>query len=245
MRYFVFIDESGEANITNPDPRFDIFVLCGIVFEEPSYLTFDNEFKKLKKKYFSNEDIVFHSIKMRKKEGGFKIFLDANVQQEFYNDIGLIFKKSNYIVLSCIVDKQKYKNRYPDKNYAYEDALTFLCERAIKIVGNQEKENVLHFCLEKRGNRKDSQLKKLYTNIRNYGTNYTSTNAFKVCHPTLFFRGKDQNINGLQFADLCAYPIARKTLSPGNPQLTYDLFENKIYSNWLGVKRGYGLKYFP
>jgi hypothetical protein len=34
----MFIDESGEANVTNTDPRFNIFVLCGVIFREDDYL---------------------------------------------------------------------------------------------------------------------------------------------------------------------------------------------------------------
>ncbi len=245
MRHFVFIDESGEANITNPDPRFNIFVLCGIVFREDAYDSFDNDFKQLKKKYFSHEQVVFHSIKMRKKEGVFKLFQDTIIQSSFYHDIGAIFKKHSYTVLACIVDKDKYREHYPFRNHAYENALMFMCERAISVIGKTNKQNILHFCLEKRGNKKDSQLKKYYTNFVKYGTAFVNTSDFQKCHPKLLFRGKEQNVNGLQFADLCAYPIARKFLSPDKEQLTYNLFENKIFCNSYGKKEGWGLKHFP
>ncbi|MGE5944077.1 MAG: DUF3800 domain-containing protein [Flavobacteriales bacterium] len=245
MRYFVFIDETGEANIDNPDPRYNVFVLCGILFREDHYNAFDLALKELKVKHFGSDEVVLHSYTMRKNNGVFKIFQDKQKLLNFYKDIEVIFKNHEYYVISSIVDKVKYKEKYPSKNHAYEDSLTFLCERAMSCIPNGQKNQALHFCLEKRGNKKDRDLKKLYTRILRFGTDYKSTSDFKVCHPNLFFRGKNQNINGLQFADLCAYPIARKILSPKNPQPTYDLFENKIYCNWLGTKKGYGLKFFP
>lgn len=245
MRYFVFIDESGEANMHNPDPRFNIFVLCAIVFREDHYEAFNRALKELKRKYFGNEDTVFHSIKMRSRKGAFTIFQDDQIQQAFYGDIKQIFTQQSYTVLSCIVNKDEYKRRYQFKNHAYEDALKFICERAINLTDKTNKNNVLHFCLEKRGSNKDVQLKKYYTHFVTFGTEFMSTDDFRKCHPKLWFRGKEQNINGLQFADLCAYPIARKTLSPDRPQPTYDLFESKIYSNWRGNKIGWGLKHFP
>lgn len=245
MRYFVFIDESGEANIINPDPRFNIFVLCGIIFSEDSYTRFDNSFNEIKNKYFSSTNIVFHSSEMRKKTGVFKIFQDKDILQSFYNDIDKIFIHHEYTILACIVNKDEYKLQYPKRNTAYEDALTFICERSIAFIGKGHKANTLHFCLEKRGQKKDIILKKLYTQIIKYGTTYKSTNDFRVCHPNIFFRGKHQNINGLQFADLCAYPIARVHLTPDSFQPTYKLFENKIYKNNKEIKDGYGLKYFP
>ena len=229
MRYFMFIDESGEANITNPDPRFNIFVLCGVLFREDHYKVFDDALKAVKSKIFKDENIVFHSVKMRKKEGAFKIFQDSDLLAEFYVEIGKIFCDYNYSIISCVINKGKYKERYPDKNLAYEDALTFLCERAIICIGRKSKTETLHVCLEKRQNKKDSILKSVYTNFISYGTQYISTDEFKMCNPKLFFRGKDQNINGLQMADLCAYPIARKSLTPESPQPTFDLFEKKFF----------------
>ncbi len=241
----MFIDESGEANITKPDPRFNIFVLCGIVFREDYYHLFNEEFKKLKLKFFSNESIVFHSVEMRKKSGIYKIFQNEFVMQDFYTDIGRIFKECGYHVISCVVDKEKYKERYPYKNHAYEDALTFLCERGITLIGRKSKEHILHLCLEKREQKKDSQLKKYYTNFIKYGTEYISTDEFQMCYPKLHFRGKGENINGLQLADLCAYPIARKSLSPDKSQPTFDLFEDKFYCGQNGWYHGFGLKHFP
>ncbi|MCC6182188.1 MAG: DUF3800 domain-containing protein, partial [Bacteroidia bacterium] len=226
-------------------PRFNIFVLCAIVFSESEYYVFDSAIKKLKIKHFGNENVVFHSTEMRKNKNAFKIFQDKAILQNFYKDIDEIFTKQNYKIIACIVKKEEYKRRYPKRNTAYEDALTFICERAMSYLGKGHKPNTLHFCLEKRGNKKDALLKKIYNQIIKYGTEFKSTNDFTVCHPNLFFRGKHQNINGLQFSDLCAYPIARRELSPEKKQPTYELFEDKIYCNFLGIKDGHGLKYFP
>ena len=246
MRYYMFIDESGEANITNPDPRFNIFVLCGVIFREDCYHTFNQRFKDIKNNIFGKEDIVFHSVEMRPKKGVFKIFLDKGILDNFYLEIDDILKNCDYHIISCVVNKEKYKMVYPEKNHAYEDALTFICERGIHLMGSKNRQNVLHFCLEKRGKSKDAQIKKYYTRFLKYGTQYVSTYDFQLCHPHLHFRGKDENINGLQLADLVAYPIARKILSPEKPQLTFNIFEEKLYcgSNTRSYI-GWGIKHFP
>jgi hypothetical protein len=239
----MFIDESGEANVITPDPRFNIFVLCGIIFGEDHYNAFNEELKTIKRKYFNTENIIFHSFEMRNKTGPFKIFQNPSLLQEFYVDIGRIFKEANYKIFCCVVDKSYYKNKYNENN-AYEDCLIFLCERAIKYIGTRNG-HILHFCLEKRNKRKDVRLKKYYTQFIKYGTQYISTKACEICHPKLHFRGKDENINGLQFADLCAYPIARKNLSPDKPQPTFDLIEPKFHCDKYGNYEGIGLKRFP
>ncbi len=239
----MFIDESGEANINKPDERFNIFVLCGIIFREDHYNTFNEGLKSIKRKFFANENVIFHSFEMRNKTGAFKIFQNNTVLQDFYGDIGNIFTNSEYRIFSCIIDKSYYKNKYNENN-AYEDSLTFLCERAIRYIGTRSG-HVLHLCLEKRDKRKDVTLKKHYTNFIRYGTQYISTKACEICHPKLHFRGKGENINGLQFADLCAYPIARKNLSPDKPQPTFDLIEPKFHCDRYGNYEGIGVKRFP
>lgn len=245
MRYFMFIDESGEANIANSDPNFNVFVLCGIVFREDCHYVFNEEVKKLKIKYFKNADVVFHSVDMRQKKGVYKIFLDSVIMSNFYTDIEIIFRQCKYHIISCVIDKEKYKEKYPDKNHAYEDSLKFLCERAIILIGRKSKTDILHICLEKRQPKKDSFLKSHYTNFVKYGTQYVSTDEFKMCNSLLHFRGKQENINGLQWADLCAYPIGRKCLNPDKSQPTFDLFEDKFFCNQRGEYDGIGLKRFP
>lgn len=244
MRYFMFIDESGEANIKIPDPRFNIFVLCGIIFREDKYNIFNEQMKDLKKKFFNTEEIVFHSFEMRGKKGIFKIFKEPEIMRSFYIDIGKVFTECEYRIIACVINKEMYKSKYSYKNHAYEDSLTFMCERAIRYIGVNSG-NTLYLCLEKRDKRKDVVLKKHYTDFIRYGTQYLSTKACEMCHPKLHFRGKQENINGLQFADLCAYPIARKHLSPTNAQPTFDLLKNKFCCNTMGDYDGIGLKKFP
>lgn len=239
----MFLDESGEA-CTTPDPRYNVFVLCGVLFRADHYLTFDKAFKDLKLKVFNDPDIVFHSYEMRKQTGPFRIFRDKKVLGDFYEEIGKIFVQQNYTIIACIVNKETYSKRYPNKNQVYEDALMFICERAISYVGRRSS-HTIHFCLEKRGKKKDPLLKSYYTEFVRYGTEYYNTADFQRCHPQLYFRGKDRHVNGLEFADLCAFPIGIKELHPDRHQKTYDLLKPKFYTSFWGRIEGYGLKRFP
>jgi hypothetical protein len=53
---------------------------------------------------------------------------------------------------------------------------------------------------------------------------------------------KKQNINGLQLADLIAYPIARYCMDKDRANPAFDIIKSKIYAR--GSKR-YSLKIFP
>lgn len=245
MRYFLFIDESGEASIVNRDPRFNIFVLCGILFREDHYKLFNDAMKQLKADVFGNPDIVFHSFDMRKQQGEFSVLKDKDLQALFYKRIGEIFTDHEYTILACVVDKEAYKTKYPEKNQAYEDALKFICERSISKIGRRSTGNTIHVCLEKRQKSKDSALKKYFTSFRKYGTDYYSTAEFEMFAEILSFRGKNQKVNGLEFADLCAYPIARISLHPEIPQPTFEIFKPKICCDYRGKIDGIGIKRFP
>ena len=56
------------------------------------------------------------------------------------------------------------------------------------------------------------------------------------------FKNKKENINGLQIADLVAYPLARYVIDPKRANPAFDIFENKIY---LKNDKRHGLKIYP
>ena len=240
----MFLDESGEASMKSDDPNFNIFVLCGVLFSEIAYNEFDNKFKALKHKFFGTDNIIFHSIKMRKPKGVFKILLDETTRNNFYNDINQIFVESNYQIISCVINKSAYKERYPHKNTAYQEALKFMCERSMFCLRREDVVKKLIICLEQRG-KEDALIKKYYTQFIKHGTSFMSRYEMRMCAEKLIFRPKSANVNGLQLADLIAYPIARKHLTPDSPQPTYEVFFEKFYKSNAGECKGYGLKVYP
>lgn len=245
MRHFMFIDESGEACVLNNDPRFNAFVLCAVIFREDHYQIFDNEMKRLKSDVFGDPEIVFHSYHMRAKKGDFVILKDLELQARFYERIGEIFKHQQYTVIACVINKDSYKERYPETNQAYEESLKFICERSILNVSRKSKSDTIHICLEQRQKGKDALLKKHYTRFRRYGTDYVSTEDFQMLSERLTFRGKNNRINGLEFADLCAYPIAKASMNPDIIQPTYEAFKHRINCDYRGKIEGIGIKRFP
>jgi len=58
----------------------------------------------------------------------------------------------------------------------------------------------------------------------------------------LRFKSKKENINGLQLADLVAYPIARHVIEPKRVNLAFDIVARKFYAD-NGIR--YGLKRYP
>src|SRR5687767_15992620 len=87
------------------------------------------------------------------------------------------------------------------------------------------------FRSEKRGPSEDKRLADYFKGLCLRGTRRVSATDFQEVIPTLTFRNKKENINGLQLADLVAYPIARYLIEPGRDNPAFDVLKNKIYSS--------------
>ena len=46
MKYFLFLDESGDHGLSRIDENFPIFLLCGILISEENYNKISNDFNQ-------------------------------------------------------------------------------------------------------------------------------------------------------------------------------------------------------
>ena len=103
-------------------------------------------------------------------------------------------------------------------------------------------EITLSIVIERRGKREDKQLDDHFQRIVGKGTGKLTAEVISQFCPSFTFRNKKENINGLQLADLIAYPIARNVIEPNRANPAYDVLEGKIYR-----KEGHlqGLRIYP
>jgi hypothetical protein len=95
--------------------------------------------------------------------------------------------------------------------------------------------------IEKRGKKEDKQLDDHFQRIVARGTGKLSAEQVALCNPTCTFKNKRENINGLQLADLVAYPIARYVIEPNRANPAFDVLEPKISRTKGGLE---GLKIY-
>ena len=100
----------------------------------------------------------------------------------------------------------------------------------------------LQIIVEKRGKLEDAELLRYYNEVYSVGTGYVEPKKIHSYSTRLKFRAKKDNLNGLQLADLVAYPIARHILEPKRVNLAFDVVQEKIY---IEDGKRYGLKLFP
>lgn len=87
----------------------------------------------------------------------------------------------------------------------------------------------LNIIIEKRGKLEDKKLDEHFQRLISRGTALISSDRIKKLEPHISFKSKIDDINGLQLADLLAYPIARYVLEPQRANPSFDILRDKIY----------------
>lgn len=243
MKYYLFIDESGDHGLKTIDSSFPVFLLCGVLISEDEYVQINAIVNQVKLKYWNNSNVILHSRDIRKCNNEFKILFDLKVKEQFYNDINGILTTSNYKIISSAIDKISFIKKYGKlEDDVYEIALSFILERTIFCLDEIKDGDNLEIVIEKRGKKEDTKLANHLNKLNQVGTFYVDSQRIKKYSIKYSFLDKRQNNNGLQISDLLAYPIAKKIIFPEGVNVSYELIKDKFYT-----KNGkqYGLKVFP
>lgn len=244
MKYYLFIDESGDHGLSNIDPDFPVFVLCGILISEIEYQMVNNNIVELKRVFWKEQKVILHSRDIRKCEREFQILFDLEIKKHFYHRLNGIIANSLYTIIASAINKQNHIKQYGRlADDVYEIALSFVIERAVFCLDDvNDPEKVLKIIIEKRGRSEDKKLDEHFQKIQSRGTGYVSSERLKAYQLDIDFKDKKEDINGLQLADLIAYPIARYVIDPERANPSFDVFESKFYTK---NKLRHGLKIFP
>lgn len=102
------IDESGKASF---DHASKLFVLSAVLIPEKFRPKLDTKIRKLKKKFFEDEDIVFHSRDMSRKKGQFSLLRDPKNEALFWSEFISILNNNDISLIFVIIDKQKARKQ--------------------------------------------------------------------------------------------------------------------------------------
>jgi len=243
-KYYLFIDESGDHGLTTLSPDFPVFLLCGVLMSEVAYFAIRDEFNRIKAEFWKNKQVIFHSRDIRKCEKEFQILFDMELKAAFYNQLNGCIANGQYTVIASAIRKDNYIKKFGRlSNDVYELALSFMIERSVFYLDGIKLPNKsLQIVIEKRGKKEDKKLDEHFQRLMARGTGYVDAQRLRDINLNIHFRDKKENINGLQLADLVAYPTARYVIDPKRANPAFDIVAPKIYSK--NGKR-YGLKIFP
>ena len=243
--YHLFLDESGTSSLKNVDPEFPILVLTGVLISRKEYEALCDKICRFKRKYFGDKEVVLHRRDMRKHEKGFEILFDDNVKKRFYIDLNKILREADYQLISSAIHIGAYIEKFGRlADDAYQVALTFIMERAIRETDSADVR--IQAFIESRGADKDELVANHYNTLLHRGSSYISSREFlgRFCSALLFRKKRDMEI-GIEIADICAYPIARRVLYPNEANVAFDVIRSKVRRGSQGKIIGYGIKLFP
>lgn len=124
------LDESGKASFNHLSK---LFILSGIVIPEKFKPKLDRLMRKLKKKFFGDEEIIFHSRDMSRKKGPFSILQDHKMEVAFWAEFISVANNPEISTFFVITDKQEATTRnWQPKTILKRSYLAILEEFTIK-----------------------------------------------------------------------------------------------------------------
>ena len=242
-KYYLFLDECGDQNLTSFDPSFPIFTLCGIIVSQEQLDIITEKINALKKEFWGDKKVILHSRDIRKCQNGFEIFFDLDVKRRFYEQINEILQEKMYVIVCCSILKEPYIRQYGRLNDVYGQSLSYIMERTVFYLDNFANNSIhLTTIVECRGKKEDKALLDYYNKVSDRGTYWVTSARIRKYFKEFEMRRKSDNLIGLQIADLVAYPITRHVLDGDAINLAFDVIKENIYQ-----KDGklYGMKVFP
>lgn len=202
--------------------------------------------EKFKFSYFGHDQVVLHENEIRKEKGAFNIFKSRADKHQFLDGLTAIIDQSNFILISCTIDKRLIRTQSDIESNPYHTALGCCMESLYEFLqekGQHKKRT--HIVVECRGDKEDKDLELEFRRICDGNNRAEAILPFE-----LRFADKKAMSAGLQLADLVARPIGLKTLRPGQENRAFDVLKRKFYCDGgrQSVGQGYegvGMRVYP
>ena len=260
MKYRMYIDEVGNSDLAgsdNPNERF--LCLTGVIIE----LTYVDqvahvEIEMLKRKYFHShpdEPVILHRKELVNRKPPFEALSDPQIEKSFNDDLLLLLHKLDFKVVAVTIDKLEHRKRYQVWRYdPYHYCLAILVERYVLWLNS--KNRVGDVMAESRGGKEDRRLKDSFSRLYQQGTDFIEPAQFgrALTSKELKVKPKQNNITGLQIADLIAHPIYKEMTGRLLDTNSRNIFGTKVYQilqesklikGPRGQIEGWGLKWLP
>lgn len=240
--YLVFVDESGDHNLTRIDPQFPIFVLLFTIIRKDDYVNrVCPDLQRFKFEFWGHDEVVLHEHEIRKPFGDFLFLLRKPVRERFLAGLTAQMEALPATVVAVVIDKPAYTSRYHAPVSPYDYALETGLERVFRhLEGQGHSASTTAIIVEKRGKREDADLELAFRRVCDGANALHQPMALQ-----LVMIPKSSNSPGLQLTDLMARPVALHHLRPGQPNRAFEIIETKLRRSPTGKTEGWGLKRLP
>lgn len=240
--YVVYVDESGDHELTKTNPEFPVFVLTFCLFRVEDYIaTVVPALQRIKFRHFGHDMVVFHEREIHKATGPFTFLTDKPRREAFMADLNGWVQASPFTIIAVVIRKTEFAALPTFGLNPYHFAMKLGLERVDKFLRRRsQQDRITHIVFEARGRKEDDELELEFRRVCGRDNYRGEAFPFQIVFP-----GKQINSAGLQLADLTARPIGRHVIKPGQPNRAYDLIATKLDRSPTGQIEGYGLKCYP
>jgi hypothetical protein len=243
MDKILFLDESGDHNLVKIDQSHPIFVLGGVVANKDYALgEMTDKVNQFKMDLFNTTNIILHTADFTRQKNGFEALIDRGFCENFYQRLNKLISELDITIIACAVKKQSHFERYGFEAVdPYHLSLNVLVERFCYMIEKEKKGIIV---AEARDSTLDRQLDIAWLNLKISGTHFMQAVEINQKIKSLETRTKQDNLAGLEIADIIVTPIARRILKRQS-RIDLEIIKNKMRKNHLGEITGYGLVILP
>jgi hypothetical protein len=239
----MFLDESGDHSLTMIDPQYPLFVLGGIIVDR-DYASRElaERVRQFKLDVFDRDDFILHTADIVRSKGIFSLMRHPPFRERFYTELNALMRSLDYQVIACVIKKDEHLTRYGFEAIdPYLLSLNILVERFCFEIGATPQGGLI--VAERRDPTLDHQLELAWLNLRIQGTRFMQASMIEERISGLTTRSKEENIAGLQLADLVVSPIGRFVLGKRMYE-DWEIIESK-FRRRHGTYHGAGLVVLP
>ncbi len=240
----LFLDESGDHNLSVIDSQYPLFVLGGVIMDQ-AYAEgeLSRQLDALKRSLFGRTDIILHTADIARNKNGFERLKEPAFRERFYDEVNAFVRQLEFQVIACAVRKDQHLRRYGVAALdPYMLSLDVLVERFCFEVGAVSGGGII--VAERRDPTLDRQLDLAWLNLKIQGTRHVRARVIEERLVGLNIRSKSDNIAGLQLADLIVSPIGRHVLGK-SAKNDWEIIKNKFRRGTDGRIEGFGLVVLP
>ena len=186
----LFLDESGDHNLSLIDPQYPIFVLGGVMVEheyaEGALVEALNAFKM---DMFGRQDLILHTADIARNRNGFERLKDAGFRHAFMVGLNALMSDLQYSVVACAIRKDAHLSRYGLAAVdPYLLSLDIVIERFCFEIGKAPSGGIV--IAERRGATLDRELELAWLNLKIQGTRYVKRTTWPKGFPASICAGK-------------------------------------------------------
>jgi hypothetical protein len=240
--YLVFVDESGDHELSRIDPQYPVFVLLFCIIRKDDYVNkVCPDLQRFKFEFWGHDEVVLHEHEIRKPKGDFLFLLQRHVRERFLAGIAQQIQDMPATVVAVVIDKPAYVAQYRTPASPYDYAMETGLERIYREMERRgQGERMTPVIVEARGRREDSELELAFRRVCD------GTNALRKNLPLqLVMIPKTSNSPGLQLTDLMARPVGLRHFRPTQANRAFEIIHPKLRRSPDGTVEGWGLKILP